>query len=356
MSAQISDKLKRDLAAQFKGSRTLEGISKVSYYKVDSDGENHSFRVLPGEFGESKELWFIGVAQHWIKRENSRIPLYCPRLEESPCAFCDKVDEYRELEKELKEQLKSREVKEDKAKYKEIDGKLKVIAKIISYAAPRASYLFNVVDRDGGDVKVFSAPKSIFSKVMGYFSEEGPGIFDLVQGHDFRVKKKKKGRSVEYEVQLAVKPNPVKPTDSGIEDTLKKRYNLEKLVHFDESSKLEEAVEAGIEAILNGVDDNDEDDHDSRGERRGGDDSDSRESRASQEQKEEKEGEEEAPALSNKFRRPPPAAADDEIPMSHKGDREREEPPANVKVDLSSTRSTKSSALLSRMSRLKDEE
>jgi len=320
----VSDKLKKDMEAQFKGSRTLEGSSKVPYYKVDSDGEKHSFRVLPGTFGESKELWFIGVAQHWIKSGTNRIPLYCPRMEDSPCAFCDKMDEYRELEKELKEKLKTREVKDDKAKYKEIESKLKLTAKVISYAAPRASYLINVVDRDDGNVKVFSAPKSIFTKIMGYFSDDGPSIFDLEKGHDFRVQKKKKGRSVEYNVELAPKESPVKPTDSGIEDTLGKRFNLEKLIRFDDTGKLEDSLEEGIEGIANGADDDDgHDDYDSRD-----NDRDRDRSRRSDD--------DEPPARSRR--------SDDDIPMTHRGDKERE------------SRSEKSTALLSRMSRIRDDE
>lgn len=365
--AAISEKLKRDMEAQFGGSRTLEGGPKVPYFKVDGDGENHAFRVLPGEFGESKELWFLGVAQHWVKKGVNRVPYYCPRIEDSPCPFCDKLDEYREEEKNLKEQLKSREVKADKAKYKKLEAELKLIAKINFYVAPRSSYLINVLDREAKDVKVFSAPKTVFSKIMGYYSEDGPTIFDTETGHDFRIKKKKKGRATEYTLELAPKETALGPTASAIQDILDKRHNLEALIKFEEKEKLVEACEDGISSILSGVGDDDgpeEEDH-GHGHEEGGERDDRDRSRDDDDRpRRSREEDDDRPSrrsTSDDDDRPSRRSSDDDSPARGSRDeddrprRSREDDePEKGRVDLSGAK--KSSALLSRMNRLKDDE
>lgn len=348
--SSISDKLRQDIENQLKGGRSLEGGTRVPYYKVDNDGESHQFRVLPGTFGESKELWFLGVAQHWVKKGSNRIPLYCPRMEDSRCPFCDEMESFRDKESELKEALKSKEVKNDKNKYREIEGELKVIAKIISYTAPRSSYMMNVLDRDDSSVKVYSAPKTVFAKIMSHFSEDGPEIFDVNEGHDFRIKKKRKGRSVEYPVELVPKVTPVKPTESAIQDVLDKRHEIEALIKYEDASKLKDYVKDGIESVISGGSDDDddyqsdspsresEDDSEGTTRRHVSDDRESRDERHSQHHHRDHED------TGHSVRRSSDRGDDDEVPMQHESDT----------VDLPPPRKT--SSLLSKMSRLRDDD
>jgi hypothetical protein len=368
-SSAISEKLKRDMERQFGGNRSLEGTSRVPFYKVDAGAESHAFRVLPGEFGESKQLWFIGVQQHWVKGPKGRIPLYCPRMDEDGvCVICDKVDEFREMEVQLKDQLKSREVKETKSLFKQTEGELKLAQKVISVLSAKASYMLNILDRDDLGVKVYSAPKSVFARIMGYFSEDGPEIFDVDSGHDFRIKKKKKGRSVDYTLELVPKATPLRPTESGIQDILDKRHDIEGLIKFEDEDKLEEHCKSMVESIISGNNGDDDDDDDDSGHRhRHSDDDDSPRKRASRDDDDDsprkrasRDDDDDSPRKrvsrdeeddDSPRKRVSRDEEDDDSPRK----RSEEDDDDRIPMGDKETRS-KPNALLSRMNRLKDED
>lgn len=244
----ISDAAQRDLDRMLGGSKSLGDSNKVPYYKVPADGQQHSFRVLPGEYGESKEWFFVSTSQHWARKGNSRIPYTCLKERGEDCPFCDELDEWRKKEQAIKESLKDREVKADKAKYKRLEADLKAAGRVLSFLAPRAAYMINVADReDGNAVKVFSMAKTVFNKVMNCFSEDGgPELFLPESGHDFRIKKISKGSGFEFDLSLAIKSSALADSDAKIEDILGRRHDLNELIRFADADEMAEAAAAGI--------------------------------------------------------------------------------------------------------------
>ena len=315
-------------------SRSSSQQVNIPVWRVPDDGKSHLFRILPGTLGKSGKKFWLMQKQHWTIQGGKRKPYDCAG--DDTCPYCRGLKEYREKESALKKDLaadpRNRDIKHD----------LDVVAKIIKNCLPRDQYAFNVVVRsDNRNVQVLQAPKTVFDVIMQYYTDYGDMVTDEYDGNDFSVVKKKENGRTSYSTNVAPRASMLAPDEEAINDLLDHRHNLESLVREPDIARMEDAFYDMVDAVERGeYDDGDDrggrDNRDDRGgrdrggydhhdDRRGSDRPPAPRSRGDEPPRSSRRGDprDEPPRSS---RRQEPEHEEDDIPMSHEGDRDPSEP------------------------------
>jgi len=114
---------------------------------------------------------------------------------------------------------------------------------------PRARYYMNILDREGGEVKILSIGVILFKKIIGAMLDEDFGdITDPETGHDFKIVKEMEGQWPKYD-QSAPRPKS-SPLGSKAENasTMDSLHNIHELVKLEEYEDVKKAA-----AMLTGV-------------------------------------------------------------------------------------------------------
>ena len=108
---------------------------------------------------------------------------------------------------------------------------------------PRARYYMNILDREGGEVKILSIGVILFKKIIGAMLDEDFGdITDPEAGHDFKIVKEMEGQWPKYD-QSAPRPKS-SPLGSKAENasTMDSLHNIHELVKLEEYEDVKKAA------------------------------------------------------------------------------------------------------------------
>lgn len=237
MPRAVNDELMKD-AQQARAA--FSGGSDLNFWNIPEDGKKHLVRILPGTYGNSRQRWFVASAQHWAGRK----PYECPASNGADCPFCTVVAQLREQEKTVKERQK----KGDDATQAKCDRQLKKIGKMIRNMLPSPRFLVNVLVRaDAAPVpKVLRLTKGAFDQVFEVWESADTDILDVNAGHDFNLTKTEVNGRTSYSAKAALSQTAVDADADKIEEILKARFDLEKLV---KASSAEDLATACSEAV-----------------------------------------------------------------------------------------------------------
>ena len=191
------------------------------FYQIP-EGSN-AVRILPWK-DDDKEF-YAETKIHRISGPDGNIKnIHCRKIHGESCPMCDL---YYALWKT------GRQEDEDLAR------KIK----------PRARYYMNILDREGGEVKILSIGVILFKKIIGAMLDEDFGdITDPESGHDFKIVKEMDGQWPKYD-QSAPRPktSPL-GTKAEIASTMDTLHNIHELVKLEEYEDVKQAA-----ALLTGV-------------------------------------------------------------------------------------------------------
>tara|TARA_R110002153_G_scaffold196129_1_gene349409 strand:+ start:452 stop:1201 length:750 start_codon:yes stop_codon:yes gene_type:complete len=106
---------------------------------------------------------------------------------------------------------------------------------------PRARYYMNILEREGGSIKILSIGVILFKKIIGAMLDEDFGdITDVEKGHDFKIVKEMDGQWPKYDQsQPRPKSSPLgsKSEIATSMDSLHEIHGLVKLEDYDEVKK-----------------------------------------------------------------------------------------------------------------------
>lgn len=192
------------------------------FYQIP-EGSN-AVRILPWR-DDSKEFYAETKIHRVTMPDGNNKNFHCRKIHNEPCPLCDF---YFGLWKT------GRKEDEDLAR------KIK----------PRARYYMNVIDRNSGEVKIFSVGVILFKKVIAAMLDEDFGdITDLEKGHDFKVvKEMEKGSPWPKYDQSAPRPKSAPAGNKAeVAAAMESLHEIHELVKLEEY----EDVKAAVQALTN---------------------------------------------------------------------------------------------------------
>lgn len=198
-----------------------EGIPQL---KVGA-GETAKIRILPGNYGPDKDLFCVGLAQHWMP--NHKGAVFCRNLHlksdeevQGECPICELREELRVEERELAEREKKGE---------DLKAERKLVERMIKDTYTTFRFLMFVLDRSDNTVKKYYAPKTVSDVIFNSVEQNSFEIIDPENGNDFTIKREDKNNRTSYDVSTLVKSTPLADTSDAIEDILDKtrKHSLE---------------------------------------------------------------------------------------------------------------------------------
>jgi len=185
------------------------------FYQIP-EGSN-AIRILPWKDDEKE--FYAETKIHRISGPDGNIKnIHCRKIHGESCPMCDL---YYALWKT------GRQEDEDLAR------KIK----------PRARYYMNILDREGGEVKILSIGVILFKKIIGAMLDEDFGdITDPESGHDFKIVKEMDGQWPKYDQsQPRPKTSPL-GTKAEIASTMEVLHNIHELVKLEEYEDVKQAA------------------------------------------------------------------------------------------------------------------
>lgn len=226
------DKMKRMLS-NMRQNKPAGLTSNVDNLYV-RDGETHTLRVLPGEWGTNK-MWYVETCTHWLPGGNQGkdLPHLCLRQHgDKPCKACEWWDKLREVDKKS---LGDGTTPESKRQLERFEA----LVKRLSY---RRSYKMAVVKRNLQDPSqdrqlVYPAPTTVFSQIFEQVEknlEQGIWMFDPEDGHDITVMRQDDKGSTTYKVSTLLRTSSA--GSSGGTPWMAQLLDLDKMMLADVAS------------------------------------------------------------------------------------------------------------------------
>ena len=247
MDPDLADELMEEFKDLNSGDRLV--------YKVTEDGEPHSIRVLPGNYGKNGKVFFRKQVQHWAPdpkgKSKFNLSFTCPKFQDKldgHCDFCDAREEWKEKEEEYQRALQT---SGDDDTSRKLERALKAVAAVTSALNYRQSYIVNVVPTDEKPLitKIFYSPKTVFEPIFKQYAQHTK-VIDTDEGHDFNLTRTKVKNQVKYQVEPVLTPSPLADTDDEIERLLKGRRNLDKEIVFSTPADIKAACTLLVHQIL----------------------------------------------------------------------------------------------------------
>lgn len=155
-------------------------------------------RIVPAPKGADEDDWFLVTGMHY--NFNDKTPIYCPHehnMQESPCAICDMVAEFR------------KEGMNDEAAKISVRRRV-IIRAIIRGQEDKGVQIVNL------PVTVFTAIYEILQDVETWDDVLSPGP----KGRDIRIIKTGQNLNTEYQVQALPKTCPMLPTQGQVTEVM----------------------------------------------------------------------------------------------------------------------------------------
>lgn len=220
---------------------------KINYFRPE-EGTTR-IRILPGNYGKSKELWVVKSNQHWTMKGGNRFPILCT-ADVGSCCYCNALEKLKEKEKAIKEKIKSPEHK-DKAE--RLKTELEKVSFLVKKLFPQPVYNINIHSRANGakDVELLTAPKMLFTSLFSVFSSEGGNeLIHPTEGSDFVITVKKSGRRTDYNVSISRKASPISEDPAKMQEILDKRYDLDAVAtDYHTESEMQELLGECLERL-----------------------------------------------------------------------------------------------------------
>lgn len=235
------DKLREDYE-RLNGKKTSgEGNLDMSAWLKLNEGTN-IIRFLPSNKPDT-DPWYRETIYHRFSDSEGKLQtLQCRKVIKEACPMCDL---YFGMWKEHDVACKANnwDRKKIRTPYSQLASKLK----------PSSRFFANVVDRESKEVKIFSIPGKLMSKIIGDIIGDFGDITDLKNGNDYKVVKDmvKSGDQVWPNYDKSSCRPKKEPTGSAgdIEKWMGSLHDLNALVTPTEEDKLHEWVQKLTESV-----------------------------------------------------------------------------------------------------------
>lgn len=119
---------------------------------------------------------------------------------------------------------------------------------------PRARYYMNILDREGGDIKILSVGVILFKKIIGAMLDEDFGdITDVESGHDFKIVKEMDGQWPKYDQsQPRPKSSPLGSAQE-IASSMESLHEIHDLVKLEDYEEVKNAAAALTNVAVQGT-------------------------------------------------------------------------------------------------------
>jgi len=187
------------------------------FYQIP-EGTN-AVRILPWR-DEEKEFYAETKIHRVPGPDGSVKNIHCRKIHGEACPMCDLYYALWKTGRQEDEEL-ARKIK------------------------PRARYYMNILDREGGDVKILSIGVILFKKIIGAMLDEDFGdITDPEAGHDFKIVKEMDGQWPKYD-QSAPRPksSPL-GTKAEVASSMDSLHEIHELVKLEDYEDVRNAAAA----------------------------------------------------------------------------------------------------------------
>ena len=209
---------------------------RLPQLKIGKD-ESVVTRILPGNFGPKKDLFFVGLAQHWLPSKQGAILCRNYHLGDEEvkgeCPICEFRTELYAMEDEISALEKSG---------KNMDEQRKLVELMINDTRKTFRFAMNVVDRRDKQGKLYYSPKTVFDGICNSVLENGEEILDPEAGHDFKITRKDEKKRTSYDVQPVIAKNALAESAAAIEELLTGRKDLDTLVKVPERDEVDKEL------------------------------------------------------------------------------------------------------------------